>query len=130
MICHVVCVEIEKALEQAGVPNNKNHRIIDYFPPYRLKKDIDKINEYLGISVTRIIILEHVTNPAKKTVLSKIDDLYFLLDKLGVNKKSWLYSLIDSLECKVYEIGNKYRRCTTGYRKLTGYGSNKRCNYR
>ncbi len=41
MICHVVCMEIEKALEEAGVPNNKNHRIIDYFLPYRLKRDLE-----------------------------------------------------------------------------------------
>ncbi len=118
MICHFACVEIEKALEEAGVSLQKKNVLFDYFPPYRFKRDIETINEHLGISVTKIILLEHFLNPAKKTILNKILGLYFFLDKLGVNKNSWLYSLIDSLELKTYELWNKYRRGSKGYYKL------------
>ena len=57
MLCFIASLKLEDALIQAGESPPDMENIFHYFPPYRLKRNIEKINDYLGISVTGAAVL-------------------------------------------------------------------------
>lgn len=117
MICLIATEKIEHDIEAIGLPKPKYLRQLEYIPFYRLKKDIDYINDYLGITVTDLIIRENIINPYKKKLLAHFDGVHKLINKLGHNQLTYnLHMFVNSLDVQIYEYRNELRRGSFGYR--------------
>ncbi|MCG6553261.1 MAG: hypothetical protein L7F77_13130 [Candidatus Magnetominusculus sp. LBB02] len=117
MICLMAIQKIEHDIEEIGLPRPKYARIIGHIPFYRLKKDIDFINDYLGISITDLIIRENVINPFKRRLCQHIEGIHKLINKLGHTRFTYnLHMLINSIDVKIYEYRHPFRQGTFGYR--------------
>jgi hypothetical protein len=109
--------KIEHDIEAIGLPKPKYIRFLEYIPFYRLKKDIDYINDYLGITVTNLIIRENVINPCKRTLLEHFEEVHKLINKLGHNHLTYnMHMFVNSLNIKIYEYHNELRQGSFGYR--------------
>jgi hypothetical protein len=109
--------KIEHDIEEIGLPKPKYARFLKHIPFYRFKKDIDYINDYLGITVTNLIIRENIINPIKCQLLDHLEGIHRLINRFGHNRVTYnLHMFINSLNVKIYEYKHEYRRGTIGFR--------------
>ena len=126
MFCLMATGKIEHDIEEIGLPKPQYSRFLEYIPFYRLKKDIDYINEYLGISVTDLILRENVINPFKSELIEHLGKIHRLINKLGHNRLTYnLHMFVGSLDVKIYEYGNELRRGSKGYRSSSSTTSHR-----
>ncbi|MBF0466444.1 MAG: hypothetical protein HQK88_15080 [Nitrospirae bacterium] len=117
MICVMAIEKIEHDIEEIGLPKPKYSRFLGFIPFYRLKIDIDYINDYLGISITDLIVRENIINPFKRQLLAHLESIHRLINKFGHNSYTYqLHMLVNSLNVKIYEYHNTCRHGTFGYR--------------
>ncbi|KWT85555.1 hypothetical protein [Candidatus Magnetominusculus xianensis] len=117
MFCWMAIEKIEHDIEEIGLPRPGYSRYLEYFPIYRLKVDIDYINDYLGISITDLIIRENIINPFKRELLEHLEGIHKLINKLGHNRFTYnLHMLVNSLDVKIYEYYHPFRNGAFGYR--------------
>jgi hypothetical protein len=118
--------KIEHDIEEIGLPKPKYSKFLEYIPFYRLKKDIDCINDYLGISVTDLIIRENIINPFKRRLIERLGRIHRLINKLGHNRLTYnLHLLLSSVDVRIYEYRNELRRGTFGYRSSSSTTSHR-----
>jgi hypothetical protein len=118
--------KIEHDIEEIGLPKPKYSKFLEYIPFYRLKKDIDYINEYLGISVTDLIIRENVINPCKRELIERLGKIHRLINKLGHNRLTYnLHLLVSSLDVRIYEYRNQLRSGAIGFRSSSSTTSHR-----
>ncbi|QWR77124.1 hypothetical protein [Candidatus Magnetomonas plexicatena] len=117
MICVMAIEKIEHDIDEIGLPKPVYSRFFKFIPFYRLKKDIDYINDYLGITVTDLILRENVINPLKRQLLEHIESIHKLINTFGHNRFTYnLHMLVNSLNVKIYEYKHPFRQGTFGYR--------------
>lgn len=122
MFCIMAVKKIERDMEDVGLQLPAFPIFLKYIPFYRLKKDINVINEYLGIDVTSLLIMENVVNPFKKRVLERLATLHSIIRLIGTNKIAYnLHLFVDSIDVKIYEYKSNHRKGTLGYRSAS-YG--------
>lgn len=117
MLCYLFACKLEDEMKEAGIELPKRESILDYFPPYRLERNIAAINHFVGFDVSEHILREHVYNIIKKDILLGLDGIQDLLDTLRVIENSWLRSVLDSLDLNVYNFGNRFRHGIKGHRR-------------
>ncbi|MBF0516009.1 MAG: hypothetical protein HQK97_02665 [Nitrospirae bacterium] len=117
MICLLAIEKIEHDIEEIGLPKPEYSRFLKFIPFYRLKKDIDCINDYIGITVTELIIRENIINPLKCRLLAHLEGIHRLINKFGHNSFTYdLHMLVSSINVKIYEYRHPFRNGTLGYR--------------
>ncbi|MEO5357301.1 MAG: hypothetical protein H7844_08390 [Nitrospirae bacterium YQR-1] len=117
MFCLMAIEKIEHDIEEVGLPRPEYSRFLHYIPFYRLKKDIDYINDYLGVTITDLIIRENIINPFKRELIDHLEDIHKLINKIGHNRFTYqLHMFVNSLNVKIYEYRNELRHGTMGYR--------------
>ncbi len=62
MLCYLFACRLEDEMHEAGLVIPERKTILDGFPPYRLKRNIDTINHYVGFDVSHHVLREHVFN--------------------------------------------------------------------
>jgi hypothetical protein len=116
----MACGKIEHDIEEIGLPKPEYSKLSHYIPFLRFKKDIDFINEYLGISVTKLIIRENIINPLKSELIERLGKIHRLINRLGHNRLTYnLHLLVSSLDVRIYEYRNEYRRGAMGFRSAS-----------
>lgn len=119
MLCYYFACKLEDEMREAGIELPKHESILDYFPPYRLMRNIEAINQYVGLDVSEHVLREHVYNIFKKDILIGLDTIHELLDTLNVEENSWARSVLYALDVKVYNFRNRFRTGIKGHRRET-----------
>lgn len=117
MLCYYFACKLEDEMKEAGVEPPEKRHALDYFPPYRLTRNIAAINHFVGIDVTDDILREHVINTIKKDILIGIDNIHDILDKLHVDDQNQVRQALYALDLKVYNFRNKFRKGVIGYKR-------------
>jgi len=118
MLCHLGNVKLEKYLKEVGVCTPHSRKVFAYFPPYRFKKNIDFVNSHIGISVTRVLLLEYLINPLRRGVVKRAGMLSSFFARMGASGNPVLNALHRKFQRKFFGFGLTYRENIRGYRRI------------
>jgi len=118
MLCQVGNYKIEKSLKEVGECAPSRGMILNHLPPLRFRNNIVFLNRYLGISITRAMVLEHLVKPAKHFLLGRLRELYSRVEDMRPGSVGRLFPFLLMLEGRLFHCGLYYRDRMQAYVKL------------
>lgn len=102
-------------MKEAGIEPTPSRSLLDFFPPYRLMKNIRTINEFVGFDVSEHVFREHVVNVIKIDILMGLDSIHEVLDRLNVVESHMFRSALYTMDRNVYHFRNRFGHEVKGY---------------